>query len=103
MARDATLERYLAIIRSMQNYFKGFTIEYIERAKNTEADELANAAAKKAALWRPLRKNSQARAQNGKHQTGKRLACTNHGRPSPSLQTRQEHREAQMQQRAKAY
>jgi hypothetical protein len=50
MARDATLERYLAIVRRMQNYFKGFTIEYIERAKNTEADELANAAAKKAAL-----------------------------------------------------
>jgi hypothetical protein len=28
----------------MENYFKGFRLEYIER-KNSEADELANAAA----------------------------------------------------------
>jgi hypothetical protein len=34
----------------MENYFKGFTVEYIERMKNTEADELARAAAKKAVL-----------------------------------------------------
>jgi ribonuclease HI len=44
MARDATLERYLATVRRMENYFNGFTIEYIERAKNIEADELAKAA-----------------------------------------------------------
>jgi hypothetical protein len=50
MARDTTLERYLAIVRRMENYFKGFTIEYIERAKNTEADELAKTATRKAAL-----------------------------------------------------
>jgi hypothetical protein len=29
----------------MENFFKGFIIEHIERAKNTEADELAKAAA----------------------------------------------------------
>jgi hypothetical protein len=29
----------------MENYSKGFTVEYIERNKNTEADELAKAAA----------------------------------------------------------
>jgi hypothetical protein len=35
MARDATLERYLAIVQRMNNYFKGFTVEYIKRTKNT--------------------------------------------------------------------
>jgi hypothetical protein len=50
MARDATLERYLVAIRRMENYFKGFTVKYIERTKNTEVDELAKAAAKKAVL-----------------------------------------------------
>jgi hypothetical protein len=50
MARDATLERYLAIVRRMENYFKGFTVEYVERIKNTKADELAKAATRKAGL-----------------------------------------------------
>jgi ribonuclease HI len=50
MTRDTTLEKYLATIRRMENYFKGFIVEYIERTKNTEADELAKAAAKKAVL-----------------------------------------------------
>ncbi len=34
----------------MENFFKGFIVEHIERAKNTEVDELAKAAAKKATL-----------------------------------------------------
>jgi hypothetical protein len=50
MARDATLGRYLAVARRMKNYFKGFTVEYIERLKNTKADELAKATTKKAVL-----------------------------------------------------
>jgi ribonuclease HI len=50
MARDATLERYLAIIQRMESNFKGFTVEYIERTKNTEADDLAKAAARKTVL-----------------------------------------------------
>jgi ribonuclease HI len=50
MARDTTLEKYLAIIQRMENYFKGFTVDYIERAKNIEADELAKVATKKAVL-----------------------------------------------------
>jgi hypothetical protein len=50
MARDETLERYLAAVRRMENFFKGFTVEHIERAKNTEADELAKAAARKMVL-----------------------------------------------------
>jgi hypothetical protein len=49
-ARDATLERYLVIVRRMENYFKGFTVEYVKRTKNTEADELAKAAARKIML-----------------------------------------------------
>jgi hypothetical protein len=35
----------LALIRRKESYFKGFTIEYIERTKNVEADELAKATA----------------------------------------------------------
>jgi ribonuclease HI len=50
MARDVTLERYLAVVWRMENYFKGFTVEYIERTKNAEADELAKAAARKMVL-----------------------------------------------------
>jgi hypothetical protein len=50
MARDETLERYIATIRRMENFFKGFTVEHIERAKNTEADELAKATTKKMVL-----------------------------------------------------
>jgi ribonuclease HI len=48
MARE--VERYLATVRRMENYFKRFTVEYIKRAKNTEADELAKTTARKAAL-----------------------------------------------------
>jgi hypothetical protein len=29
----------------MENYFKGFTVVYIDRSKNTEADELVMVAA----------------------------------------------------------
>jgi hypothetical protein len=42
--------RYLAIVRRMENYFKGFTVEYIKRTKNTKADELAKAATRKLVL-----------------------------------------------------
>jgi hypothetical protein len=34
----------------MENFIKGIIVEHIERAKNTEADELAKAAARKAVL-----------------------------------------------------
>jgi hypothetical protein len=39
------MSRILALVRRMENYFKDFTVEYIERKKNTKADELAKAAA----------------------------------------------------------
>jgi hypothetical protein len=32
-------------MRRMENYFNGFTVEFIETNKNTEADEIAKAAA----------------------------------------------------------
>jgi ribonuclease HI len=44
IGREATLERYLALIQRMESYFKGFTVEYIKRNKNTKADDLAKAA-----------------------------------------------------------
>jgi ribonuclease HI len=50
IAREPTLEIYLTLIRRMENHFKGFTMEYIKRSKNTEADELAKAAARKTPL-----------------------------------------------------
>jgi ribonuclease HI len=46
IAWEPTLERYLALVRRMESYFKGFTVEYIERNKNVEADDLAKAAAR---------------------------------------------------------
>jgi hypothetical protein len=50
MARDETLERYLLTVRRMENFFKGFMVEHIERAKNIGVDELVKAAARKAVL-----------------------------------------------------
>jgi hypothetical protein len=50
IARDCTLERYLALALMIENYFRGFSIEHINRSKNTEADEMVKAIAKKIAL-----------------------------------------------------
>jgi hypothetical protein len=43
ISRELTLEKYLSLVRKMENYFKGFTVEYIERAKNFEDDEFVKA------------------------------------------------------------
>jgi hypothetical protein len=45
ITRDTTLEKYLALVRRMENCFKGFSVEHIERNKNIEVDDLAKAAA----------------------------------------------------------
>jgi hypothetical protein len=45
IAKEPTLEKYLTLVRRMEKKFKGFTVEYIDRNKNSEADELAKAAA----------------------------------------------------------
>jgi ribonuclease HI len=48
--REQTLKKYLVLIRRVENYFKGFTVEYIERNKNTEAYELAKVIAQSTPL-----------------------------------------------------
>jgi ribonuclease HI len=40
IAREPTLEKYLALAHIMESYFKGFTVEYIEQNKNAEVDDL---------------------------------------------------------------
>jgi ribonuclease HI len=45
IAREPTLEKYLALVRRMEKKFKGFTVEYIDRNKNSKVDELMKAAA----------------------------------------------------------
>jgi ribonuclease HI len=50
IARELTMERYLTLVRRMENHFKGFTMEYIEQSKNTEADELVKVAARNTPL-----------------------------------------------------
>jgi hypothetical protein len=39
------LENYLTLVQRMKNYFKGFTVEYIEQNKNTKEHDLAKATA----------------------------------------------------------
>jgi hypothetical protein len=46
IAREPTLEKYLALVPRMENYFKEFTVEYIERNKNTKAGDIAKVAAR---------------------------------------------------------
>jgi hypothetical protein len=50
IAREPTLKKYLLLVRRMENFFKGFTIEYIDRNKNVEADKLAKAVARNTPL-----------------------------------------------------
>jgi hypothetical protein len=46
IVREPILEKYLALVRRIEKNFKGFTIEYIDRNKNSEADELVKVAAR---------------------------------------------------------
>jgi hypothetical protein len=46
IAREPTLEKYLGLNRKIENYYRGLTVEYIERNKNCEPDELAKATAR---------------------------------------------------------
>jgi ribonuclease HI len=50
IARELTLERYLTLVRRMENHFKGFTVEYIERSKNIESTKLVKAVARNTPL-----------------------------------------------------
>jgi hypothetical protein len=44
-ARDPELARYLQFLRDQEKHFEGFTIKNISRNDNSDADELAKAAA----------------------------------------------------------
>jgi hypothetical protein len=46
IAREPTLERYLALVGRMESYFNRFIVEYIERNKNAKVDDLVKAAAR---------------------------------------------------------
>jgi hypothetical protein len=48
--RETNLERYLALIRRMECYFKDFIVEHIERTKNAKDDELVKVAARNTPL-----------------------------------------------------
>jgi ribonuclease HI len=50
ITREPTLKKYLALVRRMENFFKGFTVEYIDRNKNAKADEHTKAAARNTLL-----------------------------------------------------
>jgi hypothetical protein len=50
IARDSTLEKYLALVRRIENQFRGFLVEHIDRSKNAKAVELAKATTRKIAL-----------------------------------------------------
>jgi len=45
MAREPELAKYLAVVRALEWRFQGFTLQYIPRAENAEADKLVKAAA----------------------------------------------------------
>jgi hypothetical protein len=48
--REKTLKKYLAFIRRMKTFFKGFIVVYINRNKNDEANELTKAVARNTPL-----------------------------------------------------
>jgi ribonuclease HI len=48
--REPQLIKYLAEVRSMERHFCGFTLQHIEWSRNSEADELAKAAAQRTLL-----------------------------------------------------
>jgi hypothetical protein len=45
MAREPELVKYLVTVRALERMFLGFTLKYIPRAENSEADEQAKAVA----------------------------------------------------------
>ena len=45
MAQEPELIKYLATVRALEQRFQGFTLQYIPRAENAEADELRKIAA----------------------------------------------------------
>jgi hypothetical protein len=52
VTRDAVLEKYLGLVRRMENYFKGFLVKHIRRNKKIKANKLAKAPSQKVAMPR---------------------------------------------------
>jgi ribonuclease HI len=50
IAREPTLKKYLLLVWRMENFFKGFIVEYIDRNKNVKVDELAKVVARNTPL-----------------------------------------------------
>jgi hypothetical protein len=50
VTRDAVLEKYLGLVRRMENYFKGFLVKHIRRNKKIKANKLAKAPSQKVAM-----------------------------------------------------
>jgi hypothetical protein len=50
LTKDNTLEKYLALIRRIENYFWGFSVKHIDRNKNTEANEMVEVVPRKTLL-----------------------------------------------------
>jgi ribonuclease HI len=49
-ARDPELAKYLQFLRDQEKHFEGFTVKNISRNNNSDADELAKAAAQNTSL-----------------------------------------------------
>jgi hypothetical protein len=45
MVREPEIVRYLALVRTIEQRFQGFTLKHIPRLENSEVDELAKATA----------------------------------------------------------
>jgi hypothetical protein len=74
----------------MENYFKLFTVEYIERTKNIEANKVAKATHLYQLMYfssdiRCIHKDSHGGDRGDQFDTGRRLACANNDIPSPLL------------------
>jgi UDP-N-acetylmuramoylalanine-D-glutamate ligase len=50
IAMEPSLEKYLSLVRRMEFFSRRLTIEYINKNKNTEADELAKATTRNTTL-----------------------------------------------------
>ena len=50
-ARDLELAKYLQFLRDQEKYFKGFTVKNISRIDNSDANEIAKAAAPKNQIY----------------------------------------------------
>jgi hypothetical protein len=95
ITREPTIKRYLALVTRMGSYFKGFTVEYIEKTKNAEVDELARAVGRNTPLPADVffqvisyASDSCGGAQSDQFDTGRRLTRTNNGVPLPLLPAR---------------